>query len=164
MPPESNITDTRALRDSLGRFATGIAIVTTLDVEGLPIGLTINSFSSVSLNPPLVLWSLDNRSAHLEDFKRASHYVINILSSDQEMLSNTFASPANNRFDGLAWQAGAGGAPLLPNCLAQFQVRNSQQMAGGDHLIFMGDVEHFTHRTDAEPLLYYAGRYARLGE
>jgi flavin reductase (DIM6/NTAB) family NADH-FMN oxidoreductase RutF len=156
--------DTRALRNALGRFATGIAIVTALDHDGKPIGLTVNSFSAVSLEPALVLWCLDNNSHSLESFRRASHHAINILSAQQMDLSNRFATWPADRFVGLPWQAGAGGAPVFPDCCAVFEVANETAHAGGDHTIFVGRVEHFSETPDLAPLLFHAGRYRELAD
>ena len=155
-------TDSRALRNALGRFATGIAIVTAIDPDGQPIGLTVNSFSAVSLDPALVLWCLDNGSHSLEAFRRASHHAINILSVDQLDLSNRFATWPVDRFAGLGWQAGLGGAPLFTNCCATFEVANETVHAGGDHTIFIGRVERFVDAPDLAPLLFHAGRYREL--
>ena len=155
--------DSRALRNALGRFATGVAIVTAIDPDGHPIGLTVNSFSAVSLDPALVLWCLDNNSHNLEAFRRASHHVINILSTDQENLSNRFATWPADRFAGLPWQAGAGGAPVFPDCCATFEVANETAHAAGDHTIFVGRVEQFSETAGVAPLLFHAGRYGRLG-
>jgi flavin reductase (DIM6/NTAB) family NADH-FMN oxidoreductase RutF len=157
-------TDTRALRNALGRFATGIAIVTAIDPDGHPIGLTVNSFSAVSLDPALVLWCLDNNSHNLEAFRRASHHAINILAADQQDLSNRFATWPADRFVGLPWQAGIGGAPVFPGCVATFEVANQIQYAGGDHTIFVGHVERFTEAIDLAPLLFHAGKYRTLAE
>ncbi|KAB2928294.1 MAG: flavin reductase family protein [Dechloromonas sp.] len=156
--------DTRALRNALGRFATGIAIVTALDPDGRPIGLTVNSFSAVSLQPALVLWCLDNNSHSLEAFRRASHHAINILSTAQLDLSNRFATWPADRFAGLPWQAGAGGAPVFPGCCAIFEVANETAHAAGDHTIFVGRVERFTETPDLAPLLFHAGRYRELAD
>ncbi len=155
-------TDTRALRNALGRFATGIAIVTAIDPDGKPIGLTVNSFSAVSLDPALVLWCLDNGSSSLDAFRRASHHAINILSSAQQDLSNRFATWPVDRFAGLHWQPGAGGAPVFPDCCATFEVANETAHAGGDHTIFIGRVEKFTETPALAPLLFHAGKYALL--
>lgn len=155
-------TDTRALRNALGRFATGVAIVTAIDPDGHPIGLTINSFSAVSLNPALVLWCLDNNSHSLEAFRRASHHAINILSAGQQDLSNRFATWPADRFAGLHWQPGAGGAPVFPDCCARFEVANETAHAGGDHTIFIGRVERFEENADLAPLLFCGGRYRAL--
>jgi flavin reductase (DIM6/NTAB) family NADH-FMN oxidoreductase RutF len=156
--------DTRALRNALGRFATGVAIVTALDPDGRPIGLTVNSFSAVSLEPALVLWCLDNNSHSLEAFRRASHHVINILSAQQMDLSNRFATWPADRFVGLPWQAGAGGVPVFPGCCAIFEVANETAHAGGDHTIFIGRVERFSETPDLAPLLFHAGRYRELAD
>ncbi len=155
-------TDTRALRNALGRFATGVAIVTALDPDGHPIGLTVNSFSAVSLEPALVLWCLDNRSHSVAAFNQASHHVINILAADQEDLSNRFATWPTDRFAGLPWQAGAGGAPVFPGCCATFEVANETRHAGGDHTIYIGRVERFTEAPALAPLLFHAGQYRKL--
>ncbi len=155
-------TDTRALRNALGRFATGIAIVTAIDPDGHPIGLTVNSFSAVSLQPALVLWCLDNSSHNLEAFRKASHHAINILSADQQDLSNRFATWPVDRFAGLPWQAGAGGAPLFPACCASFEVANETAHLAGDHTIFIGRVEKFSETPDLAPLLFHAGQYRHL--
>ncbi len=157
-------TDTRALRNALGRFATGIAIVTAIDPGGHPIGLTVNSFSAVSLQPALVLWCLDNGSHNLEAFRKASHHAINILSATQQDLSNRFATWPADRFVGLPWQAGAGGAPVFPDCCASFEVANETAHAGGDHTIFVGRVEKYSEAAELAPLLFHAGQYRKLAE
>lgn len=155
-------TDTRALRNALGQFATGVAIVTALDPDGQPIGLTVNSFSAVSLEPALVLWCLDNGSSNLEAFHRASHHAINILALEQKELSNRFASWSGDRFAGLEWQAGLGGAPLFANGCATFEIANESQHLAGDHTIFIGRVERFTTIDSQNPLLFHAGQYRQL--
>ena len=157
-----NPNDNRALRNALGRFATGIAVVTAIDPDGHPIGLTVNSFSAVSLNPPLVLWCLDNGSHNLEAFRRASHHAITILAADQQDLSNRFATWPTDRFAGLPWQPGLGGAPLLPGACASFEVANETAHLAGDHTIFIGRVERFTEAPDRAPLLYFGGGYRHL--
>ncbi len=154
--------DSRALRNALGRFATGVTIVTAIDPDGHPIGLTVNSFSAVSLEPALVLWCLDNNSHNLAAFRKASHYAINILAADQQDISNRFATWPADRFVGLHWQPGVGGAPVFPGCCASFQVANDTQHAAGDHTIFVGRVEHFSENAEHPPLLFHAGSYAAL--
>lgn len=154
--------DTRAFRNALGRFATGITVVTALDRDGRPIGLTVNSFAAVSLEPALVLWSLANGNRHLEDFKAASHYGINVLAAEQTDISQRFATWPEDRFAGLKWQPGIGGVPVLAGCCATFEVRNELQYPGGDHLIFVGQVESFQETPDSEPLLFHGGRYRTL--
>lgn len=156
--------DSRALRNALGRFATGVAVVTAIDPDGHPIGLTVNSFSAVSLDPALVLWCLDNASHNLDAFQRATHHVINILSAEQVDLSNRFATWPIDRFAGLSWQAGLGGAPVFPGCCATFEVANEIQQAAGDHTLFIGRVARFAEGGKIAPLLFHAGQYGKLLE
>ncbi|MDD2743635.1 MAG: flavin reductase family protein [Rhodocyclaceae bacterium] len=155
-------TDTLLLRRALGRFATGVAVVTALDQDGRPVGLTVNSFSAVSLEPALVLWCLDNNSHNLVAFRSATHHVINILSAEQEELSTRFATWPIDRFAGLQWSPGAGAAPLLSGCCASFEVANETLHLAGDHTIFIGRVQKFTETPGLAPLLFHAGQYARL--
>ena len=157
-------SDSRTLRNALGRFATGVAVVTAIDPDGHPIGLTINSFSAVSLEPALVLWCLDNNSHNLAAFKQASHHAICILSAEQQALSNHFATWPGDRFAGQDWHAGLGGAPVFPGSCATFEVANDTTYVAGDHTIFIGRVERFGERQDLAPLLFHAGRYRSLAD
>lgn len=157
-------TDSRTLRNALGQFATGVAIVTAIDPDGQPVGLTVNSFSAVSLEPALVLWCLDKASHNLAAFRQASHHAINILAADQRDLSNRFATWPIDRFAGLPWQAGAGGAPLLSGCCATFEVANEMQHEAGDHLIFVGRIERFSEIAGGSPLLFHNGQYRKIAE
>jgi len=149
------------LRAALGQYATGVAIATTLNGEGAPVGLTINSFASVSLDPPLILWSLGLGSALLPNFRDRGHFAINVLSAAQQPLADRFASRQPDKFSGLDWQPGADGVPLLPAALARFECRLEQAVPGGDHLILIGRVLGFD-RADGEPLIFFASRYRRL--
>ena len=160
----ANDDDSRALRNALGRFATGVTIVTAIDPDGHPIGLTVNSFSAVSLNPPLVLWCLDNSSHNLAAFRHAGHHAINVLAAGQLDLSNRFATWPVDRFAGLPWHPGVGGAPLLPGCCASLEVANTAAHPGGDHTIFVGRVERFSEAPRMAPLLFHAGQYRALME
>jgi flavin reductase (DIM6/NTAB) family NADH-FMN oxidoreductase RutF len=153
--------DSRAFRDALGLFATGITVVTTRLASGEPLGLTVNSFNSVSLDPPLVLWSLMLGSPSEEAFRACSHYAIHVLADGQQALSNRFAGSREQRFAGLDTTAGLGDVPLLEGCLARFECRNDIQYAGGDHLIFVGRVERF-ERGAGNPLLYFGGAYRHV--
>lgn len=153
--------DATTFRRTLGMFATGIAIVTARNGRGEPIGLTINSFNSVSLAPPLVVWSLANSSALREDLEACEYYAINILAADQEDLSNRFASRNGDRFAGLRWEEGLGGAPLLEGCCAVFEVRNSQRLPGGDHVVFISEVVR-CDRSEQAPLVFFNGQYRQL--
>lgn len=150
--------DSRAFRDALGLFATGITIVTTRARNGEPVGLTVNSFNSVSLDPPLVLWSLMLGSPSEEAFRACSHYAVHVLGDHQEALSTRFAGSREQRFAGLQTASGLGDSPLIEGCLARFECRNDIQYAGGDHLIFVGRVERF-ERGAGHPLLYFGGGY-----
>ncbi len=151
--------DSRRLRDALGRFATGVTIITTSSHDGAPLGLTANSFSSVSLTPPLVLWSLNRRSRSLPLFEAATHYAINVLCMDQIGLAGRFASPIDNRFEGVEWRRGKSGMPLFDGCVAWFECSSVFKYEGGDHVIFVGQVEDFGHG-DRVPLLYASGNYS----
>ncbi|WP_306030828.1 flavin reductase family protein [Stappia sp. MMSF_3263] len=153
------MSDHRSFRNALGRFVTGVTIVTTLDAAGRPVGLTANSFNSVSLDPPMVLWSLSLRSQNRPVFEAARHYAVNILASDQQALSDRFARPVADRFAGVSWRAGRCGVPVLDGVTAVFECMNDTRMEGGDHLVFLGRVEAFDH-SDKEPLIYHSGRYA----
>lgn len=152
-PPATALHDARALRGALGAFATGVAIVTTAAADG-PHGLTINSFVSVSLDPPLVLWSLDRRSHSLDAFEAAPCFAINVLGAHQADLARRFARPGAPRFGGLALADGLEGAPLLPDCIASFECRRVAVHDGGDHVIFVGRIERY--RADHRPPLVFS--------
>jgi flavin reductase (DIM6/NTAB) family NADH-FMN oxidoreductase RutF len=146
-------------RSALGSFATGVTIVTALDVNRQPIGLTANSFNSVSLSPPLVLWSLSRRAGSMPAFSSGSHYAINILAAEQHTLAERFASKDIDRFAGVPFRIGAGGAPVLEGSAAVFECFNRSQYEEGDHIIFVGEVEHCERREGASPLIFHGGRY-----
>ncbi len=158
LPMRSQPFDTRDFRRALGQFATGVCIVTARDPAGEPTGLTVNSFASVSLEPPLVLWSLARTSSVFAAFDAAPHFAVNVLAADQLDLSNRFASPGD-RFTGLEWEDGHHGLPLLRGCLANFECTVAARHEGGDHIIFIGEVARYDARP-GEPLLYSGGRYA----
>ncbi|MBY4597690.1 flavin reductase family protein [Ottowia caeni] len=146
-------------RTALGMFATGVTIVTAIGDTGEPIGLTANSFNSVSLQPPLVLWSLGLRSKSLPIFCAGTHYAINILAADQQELALRFATPSRSRWEGVHWRPGIAGAPLIEGAAASFECFNRSRYEEGDHVIFVGKVEHCTHRPGASPLLFHGGRF-----
>jgi flavin reductase (DIM6/NTAB) family NADH-FMN oxidoreductase RutF len=150
---------TLEFRAALGMFATGVTIVTACDAAGLPVGITANSFNSVSLSPPLVLWSLARLAGSMPTFERGSHYAINILSAEQHALAERFSTKAADRFAGLAFREGAGGAPILEGSAAVFECFNRSQYEEGDHVIFVGEVEHCSRREGATPLIFHGGRY-----
>ena len=140
-------------------FATGVTIVTARGTDGTPIGLTANSFNSVSLAPPLVLWSLARSAASMPAFRSGSHYAINILASDQHPLAVRFASKSVDRFGGVAFTDGGGGAPILDGAAAVFECFNRSRYEEGDHVIFVGEVERCNARPGAQPLIFHGGRY-----
>ena len=140
-------------------FATGVTIVTAQTPAGELIGLTANSFNSVSLNPPLVLWSLSQAASSMSALSSGSHYAINILAADQKELAERFASRQENRWKGVLFTLGASGAPLLTGAAATFECANRSRYVEGDHVIFVGEVERCSHRAGAAPLLFHGGRF-----
>lgn len=151
------------LRAALGRFATGVTIVTCRDAAGQPAGLTVNSFNSLSLEPALVLWSLRSASPILPAFEGASHFAVNVLSEAQLELSRRFASPVHDRFTDVAWRHGLGGAPVLEGCAAVFECARERHLPAGDHVLFIGRVLAFAGEPLA-PLVFQAGHYHQLGK
>ena len=140
-------------------FATGVTIVTARTPAGVLVGLTANSFNSVSLNPPLVLWSLSQGASSMAALSTGSHYAINILSADQKELAERFASRREDRWLDVAFTEGASGAPLLTGSAATFECFNRSRYEEGDHVIFVGEVERCSHQAGAAPLLYHGGRF-----
>jgi len=153
--------DPRDFRNALGTYATGVTIITAADGEGKPHGLTCNSFASVSLNPPLVLWSLVIYSRNMRVFQNASHFAVNVLGSSQHALADKFAQPSSRKFEGADWKPGLGGAPLLAGSVANFECRTVDRYYGGDHVIFLGAVEAYSYNRD-EALLFSRGKYGRF--
>lgn len=154
---------TRQLRNSFGMFATGITVVTTRTPAGEPIGITVNSFNSVSLQPPLIVWSLSLDLPSRALFENCEYYAINVLAEDQQALSERFGGRGeSDRFAGLELETGEGDVPLLSGCCARFVCRNTVRHQGGDHLVFISDVLSFERNEAREPLLYFGGRYRRL--
>lgn len=150
---------TASLRAALGRFATGVTIVTARAADGRPVGLTVNSFNSVSLTPPLVLWSLSQSAASMPAFAAGVDYAIHVLAAEQRALAERFASKGVDRWEGLDWREGLGGAPLLDGAAAVFECRPRSRYPEGDHVILVGEVLRCSHRQDASPLLYHGGRF-----
>ena len=146
-------------RQALGMFATGVTSVTARAADGTFVGLTANSFNSVSLSPPLVLWSLARSAGSMAAFSAGSHYAINILSADQQDLARQFAARSGDKFSGVDFALGACGAPLLQGAAASFECFNRSRYEEGDHVIFVGEVESCTHRTGASPLLFHGGKF-----
>ena len=149
----------REFRACLGMFATGVTIVTARKPDGELIGLTANSFNSVSLEPPLVLWSLAQAAGSMPALSTGSHYAINILAADQKGLAERFAAKREGRWEGVTWTEGASGSPLLAGAAATFECFNRSRYEEGDHVIFVGEVERCSHRAGAAPLLFHGGRF-----
>lgn len=152
--------DALALRRALGSFGTGVTVVSTRAADGRPVGVTANSFNSVSLDPPIVLWSLRRQSPSLAAFDHSGRFVVNVLAVGQVELSRRFASPQADRFEGVAHRAGLAGLPVLEGSTASFECRTVQRLEVGDHILFLGRVEAFAHQPGAG-LLYCQGRYAQ---
>jgi flavin reductase (DIM6/NTAB) family NADH-FMN oxidoreductase RutF len=147
-------------RAALGTFATGVTIVTARHSDGALVGLTANSFNSVSMSPPLVLWSLSHRATSMAAFTKGSHYAINILAADQRALAERFANKeVVNRFEGVRFRDGLGGAPVLEGVVAVFECFNRSQYQEGDHTIFVGEVEHCERREGPLPLIFHGGKF-----
>jgi 3-hydroxy-9,10-secoandrosta-1,3,5(10)-triene-9,17-dione monooxygenase reductase component len=152
-------SEVRSFRNALGAFATGVTVVTTRATDGSDVGLTANSFNSVSLEPPMVLWSLAKSSRALPIFANAPYFAIHVLASDQEPVSRQFSRPTPDKFVGLDIERGPGDIPLLRDFSARFQCRTAFQYEGGDHVIFVGQVEAFAH-SNRKPLVFHGGQYA----
>ncbi len=153
----------RSLRDAFGQFATGVTVVTTIDKENSPIGLTANSFASVSLEPPLVSWCVDKNSTRFTEFAEAEFYSISVLTEAQQSLSDLFAMRSWDEtvFDDVEWERGHNGVPQLPGCMARFHCKTEHVYEGGDHLIIVGRVEDY-EAEPMRPLLFVQGSYQTL--
>lgn len=163
-PPMSVDAPARStLRAALGRFATGVTIVTCVDAQGHSVGLTVNSFGALSLEPALVLWSLRDVSPSVQAFAGAHHFAVNVLAETQVELSRRFASPVADKFGHGVWHVGLGGVPVLNEAAAVFECALVSEQKAGDHLLFIGQVQRFAEGS-APPLLFHAGRYHRLGD
>lgn len=158
MPPSAH-PSTQSFRKALGSFATGVTIATTLDDDGAPVGVTANSFNSVSLDPPLVLWSLSKSSFSLPAFAASGHFAIHVLGAEQSGLADHFARSQTDKWDGMSWIKGVHGSPLLGDHAAVFECQTRHQYDGGDHIILVGEVTAFEARNKA-PLLYHGGQYS----
>lgn len=149
--------DTRSFRDALGNFATGVTVITAKGPDGALAGVTANSFNSVSLDPPLVLWSLDCNSPSLKIFEGATHFCVHILSETQNDLCMRFAKSGDDKFSGVEFAEGLGGVPLFDGCLARFECRSVAHHDGGDHVIIVGEVERF-EASGGDPLIFFRGQ------
>ncbi|MBL6947759.1 MAG: flavin reductase family protein [Rhodospirillales bacterium] len=160
--------DSEKFRNALSRFATGVTVVTGVTDDdapgGIPVGVTANAFTSVSLEPPLVLVCLDNDTGCLGAFTEGTHFAINILDESQRNLSDMFAGPQEHKFKDQSFDTWDSGCPILPGCLANLECRRTEVYEGGDHVILLGRVELIGLADQGRPLLYYRSAYARLGD
>jgi 3-hydroxy-9,10-secoandrosta-1,3,5(10)-triene-9,17-dione monooxygenase reductase component len=152
--------DPQRFRRALGTFTTGVTIITTVDPSGADVGMTANSFNSLSLTPPMVLWSLGHTSTNFATFLEATHFAVHILAADQDLLATRFSQRGIDRFAGLVLDRGHGGVPLLDGAAARFECRTAHRYEGGDHVIFVGEVLGF-HHWEKDPLMFKGGRFAR---
>jgi flavin reductase (DIM6/NTAB) family NADH-FMN oxidoreductase RutF len=154
--------DSRTLRDALGCFATGVTVVTCLGADGQPAGLTVNSFTSVSLDPPLLLVCVHKMAAAADPLTSASHFAINVLQNEQQPASIRFSTRQDDRFGETPWSCGEAGAPILKDSLCVFECERFAAYDGGDHHILVGQVVKASFDASLDPLLYFRGRYRRL--
>ncbi|NCF72942.1 MAG: flavin reductase [Gammaproteobacteria bacterium] len=156
----SNELDKNGYRRALGCFATGVAIATTVDKCGKKSGMTISSFNSVSLDPPLVLWSIDRESNNFEAFIEAEHFAVHVLTADQKSICERFAGRGTDKFEGLDCTEGVARSPILPDYSAVFECETEHRYDGGDHVILVGRVLKFDDR-ETDPLIFYRGHYLK---
>jgi|TARA_R110002072_G_scaffold25932_3_gene86301 flavin reductase (DIM6/NTAB) family NADH-FMN oxidoreductase RutF len=154
--------DARELRNALGRFATGVCVITTVSDAQQAVGMTANSFSSVSLDPPLLLWCLQNNSDVYDIFARPRYFAVNILSSEQQAHSNQYAKKGQHELDATHFQLGKYGSPVIRNALVTFECELEVAHEGGDHLVILGRVREMHQRSTGEPLLFYSGGYREV--
>ncbi|MEE2654761.1 MAG: flavin reductase family protein [Pseudomonadota bacterium] len=155
--------DPREFRNTVGCFATGITIITTIDVDGSPIGLTANSFTSVSLDPPMVLFCLDRKVASFESFAVGKHFAVNILAAHQEEVSNRFAQSGPEKWQGVDYDTWDNAVPIIPECLANMECCGHSIIDAGDHVIVVGEVVKIASANeDVKPILYYRGGYKEI--
>jgi len=149
----------RQFRDALAQFATGVTVIAVRHGDGRYVGFTANSFNSVSLDPPLVVWSLHASASSITAFQSAEHYAINVLAHDQVALARRFSRPHVDRFSGVDYRLGAADAPLIDGCIAWFECRHRARHRAGDHVLFIGEVETCARR-NGKGLVFHHGRYA----
>ena len=160
--PQRASHDPRDFRSALGCFPTGVCLVTTVGPQGKPEGLTINSFSSVSLDPPMILWSLARSASSAAVFRDAEYFAVNVLACDDDAISTHFARSAPDKFAAFAerFTPGTGSVPLLKGAAATFECHSRHRYYGGDHIIVIGSVERYGYDAARAPLVFHRGRYA----
>lgn len=156
----SKSIDGKDFRCALGKFPTGVTIITAKDGEGKPVGITASSFNSVSIDPALILWSVDKGTYSASIFKEAEYFAVNVLSKAQMNLSNHFASRDEDKFSGIDYTECPNGSPLFNDCAAQFECKKWNVYEGGDHFIIIGEVIDYRYTLGAEPLVFAGGNYA----
>jgi flavin reductase (DIM6/NTAB) family NADH-FMN oxidoreductase RutF len=155
----------RKFRDAVGTFPTGVTVITTVNAEGKPKAMTANSFTSLSLDPPLILWNVGDHADGYDDFKNAKHFAVHILHAGQQDTSNHFAKKNDDKFAGLDWSEGVAGSPVLSDYHTCIQCTMEAVHPGGDHLIIVGRVVNMDNRSESsEPLLFYKGKYRQLAD
>jgi 4-hydroxyphenylacetate 3-hydroxylase, reductase component len=156
--------DPRQFRSALGTFATGVTVITTRGPRGELVGNTANSFNAVSLDPPLVLWSLGKSALSIKAYLSTDHFVVNVLREGQEELSARFARQLGDKWEGLEYETWETGCPILPNVLAVFECKTAYTYQGGDHVIFVGEVLKYDFDPHGRPLVFWRGGYCHVGE
>ena len=156
--------DSRLFRKALGTFATGVTVVTGLTPKDVPVGVTVNSFASVSLDPPIILICLDNNTGSLKALCEGERFAVNILSENQQDLSEEFTSPQEHKFKDRAFETWDSGCPILDGCLTNLECTRLNAFEGGDHLIVLGRVDRIKHADGGRPLLFYQSAYGRIGD
>ena len=154
--------DQKAFRSALGAYTTGITVVTTCADQGHPVGITVNSFTSVSLDPPLILWCLDNNAESYRDFTECEYFTVHVLHSQQQDVSTIFATPNEDKFGNIPWSKGEEGTPVLNEFLECFHCKTEKLYEGGDHVIILGKVVRLETKLNEPPLLYHQGEYKVL--
>lgn len=152
--------DAKDFRRALSQFPTGVTVITTIDAEGKPVGVTASSFNSVSMDPPLILWSIDKGANSLSAFENSAYFSVNVLCTEQVATSNNFASRGADKFANIPYTAGLGNTPILEHFAAQFECKTWAVYDGGDHLILVGEVKKYRYNDSAEPLVFARGSYA----
>lgn len=152
--------DPRDFRQALGQFPTGVTVITARGPEGRPMGMTASSFNTVSIDPALILWSVDKSAYFADILGESTYFAVNVLSAEQAGISNKFASKNTDKFDGIEFTNGLGDAPLLANCIAQFECKTWQLYEGGDHIIVVGEVMAYKSDASLSPLVFSQGTYA----
>ena len=160
-PEQTPEFDLRDFRNALGHFGTGVTVITTVDENNQYFGVTVSSFNSVSLNPPLVLWSQVRGAPSHQAFLKSDYFIVNILSEDQKDISNTFSRPSEDKFKDIAHHLSPQGIPILDGTLGHFICKRERDIDGGDHVIFIGRVASYSYNTSEHkaPLFFWKGKY-----